>query len=103
MASGSPRRYPLKRARTTTPQPEIAPIERLARLAGTPLLLIHGTRDRWIPLAQARRLIDAAPGPCEAWVVEGAIHCGAYFVDRAAYCERVASFFTRHLGRSEAA
>jgi dipeptidyl aminopeptidase/acylaminoacyl peptidase len=82
---------------------EIAPIDRLARLAGTPLLLIHGTRDRWIPLAQARRLIDAAPGPCEAWVVEGAIHCGAYFVDRAAYCERVAAFFTRHLGRNEAA
>ena len=82
---------------------EIAPIDRLARLAGTPLLLIHGTRDRWIPLEQARRLIEAAPPPTESWLVEGAIHCGAYFVDRAAYCERVAAFFTRHLGHAEAA
>ena len=82
---------------------EIAPIDRLAALAGKPLLFIHGTRDRWIPLEQARRLIEAAPEPREAWLVEGAIHCGAYFVDRAAYCERVASFFARHLGPSEAA
>ena len=82
---------------------EIAPIDRLAALAGKPLLFIHGTRDRWIPLEQARRLIEAAPEPREAWLVEGAIHCGAYFVDRAAYCERVASFFARHLGPREAA
>jgi dipeptidyl aminopeptidase/acylaminoacyl peptidase len=82
---------------------EIAPIDRLAELSGKPLLFIHGTRDRWIPLAQARRLIESAPESAEAWVVEGAIHCGAYFVDREAYCERVATFFTRHLGGREAA
>lgn len=77
---------------------EIAPIDRLADLAGKPLLFIHGTRDRWIPQDQARRLIEAASEPTESWLVEGALHCGAYFVDRAAYCDRVADFFTRHLG-----
>lgn len=80
----------------------IAPIDRLPDLAGTPLLLIHGTRDRWIPVEQARRLAAAAPDPSEAWLVEGAIHCGAYFVDRAAYCERVAAFFARHLAADAA-
>jgi len=81
----------------------IAPIERLAGLGETPLLLIHGTRDRWIPVDQARRLAAAAPPPSEAWLVDGAFHCGAYFVDRVAYCERVAAFFQRHLRASEAA
>jgi len=75
----------------------IAPIERLPALAGTPLLLIHGTRDHWIPVEQARRLAAAASQPSEAWLVDEALHCGAYFVDRAAYCERVAAFFARHL------
>lgn len=75
----------------------IAPIERIADLVGTPLLLIHGTRDHWIPVEQARRLAAAAPEASEIWLVEGALHCGAYFLDRPAYCERVATFFARHL------
>jgi dipeptidyl aminopeptidase/acylaminoacyl peptidase len=76
---------------------EIAPIERLSALAGTPLLFIHGTRDRWIPIEQARALVAAAPEPHEAWFVDGALHCGAYFVDRVGYCERVAAFFSKNL------
>lgn len=76
---------------------EIAPIERLPALAGTPLLFIHGSRDRWIPENQARALVAAAPEPRESWLVEGAVHCGAYFADRVAYCARVAEFFGRHL------
>jgi fermentation-respiration switch protein FrsA (DUF1100 family) len=75
----------------------IAPIGQLAALAGTPLLFIHGSRDRWIPVEQARQLAEAAPEPRESWVVDGAHHCGAYFVDRVTYCERVAAFFERHL------
>jgi fermentation-respiration switch protein FrsA (DUF1100 family) len=77
---------------------EIAPIERLPALAGTPLLFIHGSRDRWIPLEQAEALLAAAPEPKESWVVDGALHCGAYFVDREGYCERVATFFSDNLG-----
>jgi pimeloyl-ACP methyl ester carboxylesterase len=77
----------------------IAPEAALARLAGTPLLFIHGSTDRWIPLAQAERLYALAPQPKDAWFVRGAHHCGAYFVDRVAYSVRVAAFFDRHLGR----
>jgi pimeloyl-ACP methyl ester carboxylesterase len=80
------------------PFDSIAPIDRLADLAGTPLLFIHGSQDRWIPVDQARRLAEAAPEPRESWIVDGAYHCGAYFVDRVAYCDRVAMFFERHLG-----
>ena len=77
---------------------EIAPGRRLAALADTPILFIHGTRDHWIPPDHARRLIEAAPETSESWIVDGALHCGAYFVDRPGYCERVAAFFERHLG-----
>jgi fermentation-respiration switch protein FrsA (DUF1100 family) len=76
----------------------IAPVDRLADLAGTPLLFIHGERDHWIPPEMARRLVEAAPEPREAWFVDKALHCGAYFVDRKQYCERVARFFELHLG-----
>jgi fermentation-respiration switch protein FrsA (DUF1100 family) len=77
---------------------EIAPIARVPALAGTPILFIHGTRDHWIPAEHARRLVAAAPQTSESWLVDGALHCGAYFVDRPEYCRRVAAFFERHLG-----
>ena len=77
----------------------IAPEQAVDRLAGTPLLFIHGTEDRWIPVAQAERLFAAAPQPKEAWHVRGAAHCGAYFADRIVYSTRVAAFFDRHLAR----
>ena len=75
----------------------IAPERALSRLAGTPLLFIHGSADRWIPLTQWERLVAAAPQPKDAWLVMGASHCGAYFADRVAYSARVAAFFERHL------
>ena len=77
----------------------IAPESALARLAGTPLLFVHGTADAWIPVAQAQRLYAAAPEPKDSWYVKGARHCGAYFVDRMAYSARMAAFFDRHLTR----
>jgi dipeptidyl aminopeptidase/acylaminoacyl peptidase len=77
----------------------IAPVHDLAALSGTPILFIHGTRDHWIPVDHARRLVEAAPPSSESWMVEGALHCGAYFLDRPGYCKRVAEFFERHLAR----
>jgi pimeloyl-ACP methyl ester carboxylesterase len=76
----------------------IAPVRRLAALARTPILLIHGTRDYWIPIDHFQRLAEAAPASTESWIVDGALHCGAYFVDRPGYCARVAAFFEAHLG-----
>jgi dipeptidyl aminopeptidase/acylaminoacyl peptidase len=81
----------------------IAPERVVGRLAGTPLLFIHGTADRWVPLAQAERLFAAAPQPKDTWIVKGAAHCGAYFADRLAYSARVAAFFDRHLTQRTAA
>lgn len=79
---------------------DIAPARAVPALAGKPMLFIHGTRDHWIPVEHARRLVEAAPASSESWVVEGALHCGAYFLDRPGYCTRVATFFEKHLGNA---
>jgi uncharacterized protein len=45
-----------------------------AQLKGKPLLMVHGTDDPVVPLADARALADAATGPAELHVVPGAGH-----------------------------
>lgn len=77
----------------------IAPAEALSSLDGTAVMLIHGAHDRYVTREHAERLHRAANGPSEAWWVEEALHCGAYFVDREAYLERVTRFLDRHVGR----
>lgn len=84
------------RRRGKPPFDAISPEAAAAELGKTPLLVIHGSRDGVVPPAHAERLAAAAPSS-EAWVVTGAHHCGAYFVDREAYCARVAAFFQRSL------
>lgn len=75
------------------------PAYAVQRIAPRPLLLIHGGDDSLIPAAHARRIFENAGEPKELWIAEGADHCGAYFLDREAYCRRVAAFFDRALCR----
>lgn len=84
------------RRRGKPPFDAISPETAAAQLGETPLLVIHGARDGVVPPAHAERLAAAAPSS-ETWVVTGAHHCGAYFVDRETYCARVAAFFQRSL------
>jgi putative redox protein len=50
------------------------PADDAAALNGKPLLMVHGTDDPDVPLADARSLADAATGPSELHVVLGAGH-----------------------------
>ncbi len=50
------------------------PAEDAALLKGRPLLLVHGSDDPDVPLADARALAEAATGPSELHVVLGAGH-----------------------------
>jgi uncharacterized protein len=52
----------------------LRPAEDVARLKGRPLLLVHGSDDPDVPVADARGLADAATGPSELHVVHGAGH-----------------------------
>ena len=75
---------------------EAAPIKVMRRLTSKPVLVIQGDRDATVPPEHGARL--AAAAEAELWLVPGAHHCGAYFVDRPAYVERVTDFFRLHLG-----
>jgi uncharacterized protein len=77
---------------------DIEPMRWVAKLAPRPLLVIHGSDDTSIPVEQGIKVYEAASEPKELWIGQGAEHCGTYFLDRTAYCERVSAFFDRALG-----
>jgi fermentation-respiration switch protein FrsA (DUF1100 family) len=79
----------------------VRPIEAVAAISPRPLLLIHGADDSLIPVSHAHELFAAAREPKQRWIVEGAEHCGAYFVDRTGYVAQVAEFFSQYLGSVE--
>lgn len=57
-----------------------------------PVLLIHGTEDRFIPVGHARRLRQANPEHATLWEVEGAGHTQAQSLLRREYQRRVLEF-----------
>jgi dipeptidyl aminopeptidase/acylaminoacyl peptidase len=73
----------------------VRPLEAAARLVGRPCLLIHSAGDRFIPVADARRLAAAAQG--ELWITENEGHIGSYRAEPVAYTARVLGFFEQHL------
>jgi len=79
----------------------VAPIEGIRQVTA-PLLLIAGERDRHTPLAQSRRLFEAAPAPKTFWVVRGAEHVDFHRVDPLAYEHRVVEFLDATLRKSAA-
>ena len=81
---------------------DVRPVVEVAAIAPRPLLIIHGSADRTIPVEQAYRVYAAAGAPKELWIGEGADHCGTYFLDRPGYCARVAAFFERALDAENA-
>ena len=69
----------------------------MAKIAPCATLLIYGMLDKTCNPEGSVRLYEAAEGPKELWLLEGAGHCDAYFADRKAYFERVAAFLEEHL------
>ncbi|MHB1595207.1 MAG: alpha/beta hydrolase [Streptosporangiaceae bacterium] len=52
----------------------LPPHEAAARIAPTPLLVVHGDLDHYFPLEHARRIYDAAAEPKQLWIVPGFGH-----------------------------
>ncbi|MFZ3214855.1 MAG: alpha/beta fold hydrolase [Candidatus Acidiferrales bacterium] len=63
-----------------------------------PVLLICGTNDHRIPCRHAEAIYNAATGPKELWIVQGAGHASALGEDPAEYEKRVVSFFEKYPG-----
>jgi fermentation-respiration switch protein FrsA (DUF1100 family) len=56
---------------------KFASIDHIGKI-GAPLLILHGNRDRTIPLALGQALFQAAPEPKVMHVLEGAGHSDIY-------------------------
>jgi uncharacterized protein len=76
---------------------KVAPLREVAKIAPRASLFVHGLLDETCDPNDSLRLYEAAGDPKELWLLGEADHCGAYFADREAYCERVGSFFEEHL------
>jgi uncharacterized protein len=63
-----------------------------------PVLLICGTNDHRIPCRHAEQIYNAAIGPKELWIVQGAGHAAALGQAPAEYENRVVSFFEKYPG-----
>jgi len=50
------------------------PLAAVAAIAPRPLLVVHGTADRWVPVTQARRLVERARQPVRYEEIDGAGH-----------------------------
>ncbi|RPH57718.1 MAG: alpha/beta fold hydrolase [Chloroflexi bacterium] len=53
---------------------EINSVAELQKLGDTPVMIIHGTQDDWIPFKHGQKLYQAAIGPKVFYAVEGALH-----------------------------
>lgn len=69
----------------------------IQRLAGRPLLMIHGEADTYIKPEMAQRLFERARRPKELWLVKGAKHNQSFHVVSEDYKERVLAFFEANL------
>jgi len=63
----------------------------IARLAPTPVLIIHGTKDRVIPYEHGRLLYEAADSPKAMWTVNGGTHTDALITWEAVYKKKLAT------------
>lgn len=73
------------------PPDEVSPAKAV-EARPVPVLLICGTRDTTIPCRHAKKIYQAARGPKELWVVQGAEHASAFGRAPAEYEDRVIRF-----------
>ena len=66
-------------------------LEKVGRLR-IPLLVLQGDHDEVVPLAQGRRLFEAAPGPKRFFAIPGAGHNDTFVVGGDAYWQAIADF-----------
>jgi dipeptidyl aminopeptidase/acylaminoacyl peptidase len=74
----------------------LSPLAAVRRLDGRPLFVTHGTADSRLSVDYARDLIaavEADGGSVGSWIVPGAEHTEAMFLDPAGYERRLVRFF----------
>jgi fermentation-respiration switch protein FrsA (DUF1100 family) len=67
------------------------------RKSRVPILFIHGEADDFVPVSMARELYEAAACEKELWIVPGAAHAMAYYVNPGEYIRRVRGFYSTYI------
>lgn len=75
----------------------LSPAGYIARIAPTPLLLIHGTDDAVIPYHHGKRLFELAGEPKQFWRLEGGEHTSAFMDPASSYRQGLIEFFNKAL------
>ncbi len=69
----------------------------LLRMIPRPILMIHGQRDSYISVEQAKYLFELIGEPKELWIVPSAKHNQAVVVAPEEYSKKTISFFDKYL------
>lgn len=76
-------------------EPEtVNPLQAMPKIKG-PVLLIHGTGDKHIPISNSISLYKASPAGKRLWIVEGAPHVGCYKTKPDEYVKNVLALFSQ--------
>ncbi|MGN1400945.1 MAG: alpha/beta hydrolase [Bacillus sp. (in: firmicutes)] len=62
-----------------------------------PIFFIHGDSDTFVPVEMAYELFEAASGPKELYIAEGAEHGNAYDIDPDAYERKIKAFLNEYM------
>jgi pimeloyl-ACP methyl ester carboxylesterase len=74
-------------------------VERRLRRVRQPIFMIHGRRDSFVPMAVVQKLRALIAGRTKLWLVPGAKHNEAVYLERTEYEQRIEKFFRRHLSQ----
>ncbi len=83
----------------------LSPLGAIAKLNGRPVYITHGAADTRLSVQYAYDLADAIRaqgGTVEPWIVPGADHVRAIFLQPQEYESRLAAFFETYLGANPA-
>ncbi|MBT3339223.1 MAG: prolyl oligopeptidase family serine peptidase [Anaerolineae bacterium] len=75
----------------------ITPIKAIEDHAERPIMITHGTEDKWINVSAAEMLYANAGPNAELWIFEDAHHVESMFIDPFTYQERMVAFFENAL------
>lgn len=73
------------------PNDKFTNIKRIANIA-SPLLIIHGTKDKVIPYKHSKQLIEKHPGPKKLVTLQGSGHNDMFIKEHALILESMISF-----------
>lgn len=77
------------------------PIDYVDKISPKPLLIVHGTADKTIPLWMSEQLYRKAKEPKALYVVQNGEHLGYRRQEGPRYENKIADFFTRALEKSK--